>query len=101
MATRRYERSREAREACIAARGVECVVCGFDLEKMYGPLGRRYIHVHHVVHLLLRNGAHVVNPYEDLRPVCANCHVMLHRSQAAEDLSRIITPEELAQSLAR
>ena len=74
----RYEREPAAREACIAIYGAACSVCSFDFEKVYGVIGQGYIHVHHLRPLSAHGINHRVNPKEDLRPVCPNCHEMLH-----------------------
>ena len=49
----RFERSREAREACIAAHGAVCSICGFDFGKAYGPHFSGIVQVHHIVPLSL------------------------------------------------
>ncbi|UMR31331.1 HNH endonuclease [Massilia sp. MB5] len=85
-----YERSPEARAACIAHYGVRCVACGFDFEHKYGEIGKAFIHVHHVVPLSETKVAYKVNPINDLRPVCANCHAMLHRSTPALSIAQLI-----------
>ena len=77
----RYERSREAREKCIATHGCMCAVCGMDFEKMYGEIGRGFIHVHHIVPLSSIGEEYELNPIKDLVPVCPNCHAMLHRKE--------------------
>ena len=74
----RYERSPAARRACIAAHGYCCAVCGFDFGAVYGPEATGYIHVHHIVPLSTISESYRVNPRTDLRPVCPNCHAMLH-----------------------
>lgn len=76
----RYERSPEARRACIGHWGTKCSVCTFDFARKYGALGAGYIHVHHLRPVSEDKKEHVVDPVADLRPVCANCHAMLHRS---------------------
>lgn len=43
-----YERNALARRLCIAHYGSVCVVCGFDFEATYGPVGAGVIHVHHL-----------------------------------------------------
>lgn len=82
----RYERNREAREKCIAAHGCKCVVCGMDFEKVYGPIGRGYIHVHHIVPLSSIGKEYELDPINDLIPVCPNCHAMLHRKDPPYDV---------------
>jgi len=76
-----YERSAEARAVCIRKYGARCSVCGFDFGLQFGTLGSGFIHVHHVRPLsTIRNG-YTLNPVEDLRPVCPNCHAMLHQKR--------------------
>ena len=38
-----------------------------------------FIHVHHLKSLAMIKGEYLVNPKEDLRPVCPNCHAVIHR----------------------
>lgn len=75
----RYERNPHARRACIEHYGPACVVCGLNFEKRYGKLGRNFIHVHHLQSIAAVGQVTVVDPVTDLRPVCPNCHAMLHR----------------------
>lgn len=79
----RYERSAEGRRRCLAKHGHTCSVCGFDFEAAYGPLGRGYIHVHHVVPLAEVGGEYELNPETDLVPICPNCHAMIHSTRPA------------------
>lgn len=88
----RHERSKTAREACLAAHGTTCVICGFDFAKMYGPDFAGIIQVHHIVPLRERAGEHVVDPVRDLIPVCPNCHVALHSKPGGTYL-----PDELRE----
>jgi len=78
----KYERNPDARSACIALKGCRCSICGFDFEKVYGQLGSRFIHVHHIVPLNQIGKGYEVDPSKDLIPVCPNCHAMLHRKKA-------------------
>jgi len=75
----RIERNPVARKKCIKLFGTACSVCGFDFEKAYGEVGSGFIHVHHLNPLASAQGRRTVNPQSDLRPVCPNCHEMLHR----------------------
>jgi len=79
MFVNRYERDSSNRSACIKIYGAICVVCGFDFAKKYGDIGNGFIHVHHLTPLFEAGRKHKVNPKKDLRPVCPNCHEMLHR----------------------
>jgi hypothetical protein len=76
-----YERNPEARQACIDHYGLSCVVCGFNFKEVYGEVGINFIHVHHLRPLSTIGEDYEVNPIEDLRPVCPNCHAMLHRKK--------------------
>ncbi len=74
----RYERNRRARQACVDHWGATCSVCEFDFGASYGKLGKNFIHVHHLRELAQIGAEYVVDPVKDLRPVCPNCHAMLH-----------------------
>lgn len=74
-----YERNSAARNACIKAHGILCSVCGFDFESFYGGRGKGFIHVHHIVAISDIAQEYEVDPVKDLRPVCPNCHAMIHR----------------------
>ncbi|MCC5952051.1 MAG: HNH endonuclease [Acidimicrobiia bacterium] len=75
----RYERSTQARRACIGRYGTTCVACGFDFARTYGEHGKDFIHVHHLKEVSKLPEGYEVDPIKDLRPVCANCHAMIHR----------------------
>ncbi|GEM_PF-2140310 len=74
----RFERNPYARRKCIDHYGCRCSVCGFDFEESYGDLGRGFIHVHHLKPLSEIGEVYQIDPIADLRPVCPNCHAMLH-----------------------
>lgn len=74
-----YERNPVARQMCIAHFGAQCVVCGFDFAEKYGDIAAGIIHVHHLTRLADIGEAYEVDPIEDLRPVCPNCHVVIHQ----------------------
>lgn len=76
-----YERDRAARQACISHYGLACAVCDLQFEERYGALGAGFIHVHQVVAVTELGSDYELNPIEDLRPVCPNCHAMLHRQR--------------------
>jgi putative restriction endonuclease len=73
-----YERNPVARARCIAHYGAKCVVCNFDFGATYGPLADGFIHVHHLKPLCEIGTAYEVDPIADLRPVCPNCHAVIH-----------------------
>lgn len=85
----RYERSATARRKCIEHYGYRCSVCDLRFEELYGDIGKDFIEVHHLVPLYTIQQTYEVNPIEDLRPVCSNCHHMLHRAECSiEELKR-------------
>lgn len=77
----RYERDSQARQTCLDTYGYKCNICTFDFEKKYGPLGRAFIHVHHIIPVSEIGRSMPTNPEKNLIPVCPNCHAMLHRSR--------------------
>ena len=78
-----YERSPQARQECINQFGYKCQICDFDFEKVYGDIGRDFIHVHHIVDISTIAENYKINPIKDLIPVCPNCHAMLHKRKPA------------------
>jgi len=84
-----YERNPRARQECIKYYGSKCFTCGFDFEKKYGKIGRGFIHVHHIKPLSEINEKYEVNPIQDLRPVCPNCHAMIHKKKPAYSIEEI------------
>ena len=84
-----YERSSQARKECINEYGYKCAICEFDFEETYGKIGKSFIHVHHVKPLSEIDEKYKINPIEDLRPVCPNCHAMLHKRKPAYSIKEI------------
>jgi 5-methylcytosine-specific restriction protein A len=74
-----YERNQHARQQCIEHYGCRCSVCGFDFQAVYGELGSGFIHVHHLKQLSEVTEEYEIDPVADLRPICPNCHAMVHR----------------------
>jgi hypothetical protein len=96
-----YERSPEARKACIANYGTECVICGVCLGDVYGKAADGLIHVHHLHELSGIGKEYVIDPINDLRPVCPNCHAVLHLRKPAYTIEemkgflRPVTPRKI------
>ena len=100
MKVNAYERNARARQLCIGHYGVACLVCGLDFGQKYGPAGKGLVHVHHITPLAVIRRHYMVNPVRDLRPVCPNCHAMLHRKEPAyslEELSRMLRARRATQ----
>jgi 5-methylcytosine-specific restriction protein A len=89
----KYERNPYARKKCLEHYGTSCSVCNFNFEKVYGEIGKDFIHVHHLTQVAKVDKTYSVDPIKDLRPVCPNCHAMIHRKKEA------ISPEELKSRL--
>ena len=93
VAVNAYERSASARQVCIDRYGYSCFVCGFNFEAKYGERGKHLIHVHHIVPLASIGTSYIVDPVKDLRPVCPNCHAVIHRTEppcSIEELKGIV-----------
>jgi len=84
-----YERSPRARRACIRHYGLNCSVCGLDFETVYGDIGVDFIVVHHLRPLSEIGEEYELDPVRDLRPVCPNCHAMIHRRRPAYTMEEI------------
>lgn len=68
--------------------GTICDICKFDFGKTYGSHGEGFIEMHHLYPI---NKGSRKTSIEDLRPVCANCHRMLHKGK------RVLSIEELLE----
>jgi len=76
-----YERDQRARKVCLKKWGHDCYVCGMNFLRVYGPMGKEFIHVHHIKPLSEVREQYEVDGAKDLRPVCPNCHAMLHHGK--------------------
>lgn len=84
-----YERSLSARRKCIEHHGCQCYICGFDFGERYGKAGEGFIHVHHQNPLSEGKQNKEVDPVEDLKPVCPNCHAVIHRGDSLRSVEEI------------
>ncbi|MBL7763418.1 MAG: HNH endonuclease [Chitinophagaceae bacterium] len=88
----RYERNQKARLECIKHHGDSCFVCGFSFGQFYGDTAKGFIHVHHKTQLSDIGEEYEVDPINDLVPLCANCHSVVHLTNPAltvEELKRL------------
>lgn len=88
-----YERDPKAKWICkeyyLKKYGrVVCQICGFDFGKTYGAEYTNKIHVHHIKPVSEIGEQYVLDPINDLIPVCPNCHMVLHTGSgiSVEDL---------------
>jgi len=89
-----YERNPVARQKCIDHWGSRCYCCGLEMGQRYGSVARGHIHVHHLKPLASIGEAYRVDPVTDLRPVCPNCHAVIHLSNppaAVDELRRSLS----------
>lgn len=85
-----YERSAKLRKLAIEKFTVNgtlaCAVCGFDFYAVYGAHGEGYIQIHHERPIFQFAGDEVTQvaaqALKDLKPLCANCHCMVHRKKS-------------------
>ncbi|MDQ3748775.1 MAG: hypothetical protein M3367_07165 [Acidobacteriota bacterium] len=85
-----YERNPKARRICIEKYGAKCSICEFDFNKFYGKeIAESYIHVHHLKQLSNIGEEYEVDPILDLRPVCPNCHAIIHRRKKAYSIDEV------------
>lgn len=68
------------RQTMNATGKLECEVCGFDFEKVYGNIGRSFCETHHIKPLS-ENLDETETKLEDLAVLCSNCHRMIHRTR--------------------
>lgn len=89
----KYERNSKARKKCIEYYGTSCCVCSFNFGEVYGTEAENFIHVHHLNPLSDIGEEYKVNPIKDLRPVCPNCHAMIHlggKTRSIKDVKTMI-----------
>lgn len=88
-----FKRNPALRAAAIQAHGLRCVACRTSFAETYGPLGEGYIEIHHLNPLAERQDSLSTGPLktkiEDVAPLCANCHRMVHRRRPALSLDEL------------
>ena len=84
-----FERNPIARQKCIAHYGTSCSVCGFNFGAAYGSAAENYIHAHHLKPLASIGEEYAIDPIKDLRPVCANCHAVIHMRQPPYSIEEV------------
>ncbi|WP_274307023.1 HNH endonuclease [Solibacillus daqui] len=85
----RYERNSKARNECLDHYGYGCQVCEMKFEDEYGQIGEKYIHVHHEIEISSIGEEYEIDPINDLKPVCPNCHAMLHKRKPAYSIDEL------------
>jgi len=85
----RYERDRGARAECLDYYGHRCSVCDFDFPAAYGEVAQEMIHVHHLVPIAEVGATYALDPVRDLRPICPNCHAVIHKRRPPFTLEEV------------
>jgi 5-methylcytosine-specific restriction protein A len=85
-----YERDPRVRQRCIQHYGARCFICGFVFGEHYGEVAEGFIHVHHLRPLSEIGIEYKIDPLEDLRSVCPNCHAVLHLRKPAFSIQEVI-----------
>ena len=85
-----YERNPVARARCIEKFGTTCSACGIDFRSRYGDAADGYIHVHHLRPLASLGSEYEVDPIKELRPVCPNCHSVIHLATPPYSIEQVI-----------
>jgi 5-methylcytosine-specific restriction enzyme A len=98
IAVNAYERNPVARARCIEVYGAVCCVCDFNFSATYGEFASGMIQVHHIKALATIGQAYEVDPIKDLRPVCANCHAVIHHVTPMRSIEEVKSMIFLAKS---
>jgi len=90
---RNYTLIKKAKEKYYQEYGkLNCMICGFNFEDMYGEIGKGFIEAHHILPVseLTENS---ITRLEEIVLVCSNCHKMIHRRRPwlkKEELSKLL-----------
>jgi hypothetical protein len=85
-----YKRNKKNRIRCLEFyKPRTCFICGFSFEEHYGADGKELIEVHHEIPLAKQGGSHKVNPKKDMKPVCSNCHFVIHSVEPCKTIEEM------------
>ncbi len=88
-------RSRELREAAVEHYSLDgrimCNACDFEFALAYPKLGNGYIQIHHLrpVSYLRGEKLEISRALQNVCPLCANCHQMVHRDNPPMAISKL------------
>lgn len=84
-----YQRSKQLRDYAIdyytKHGGIDCSCCNFNFTDFYGKeIGKDFIEIHHMRPIFQYKDENIINTIKNavanLRPVCSNCHRMIHKN---------------------
>jgi predicted HNH restriction endonuclease len=84
-----YERNLAARKKCLDHYGYRCTVCETILSDIYGEIAQARIHIHHLKPLSEINSEYQIDPIADLRPICPNCHAIIHLNKPPYSIEEV------------
>lgn len=85
-----YERNPRARRTYLQHYGAICTICKFNFGAVYGESAKGFIHVHHLKPLSEIGVEYELDPIRDMRPVCPNCHAVIHLGRNARSIEEVI-----------
>jgi len=97
-----YERNPVAREKCLLHYGSKCAICDVVLAKVYGEIAQGFAHVHHLKLMAEVTSQYEIDPIKDLRPVCPNCHAIIHlrkRPYSIEEVKSFLAADKSVAKL--
>ncbi len=68
---------------------LNCEICGFSFETVYGQAGKDFCEVHHIRVLSESNEGEPTTTLADLAVLCSNCHRVIHRKKPAYTIEEI------------
>lgn len=91
----RYERNTQARRECLNHYGYACAACGINFGERFGEEFEGLITAHHLEPVSF-GGKRTTDPVSDMRPLCPNCHAMVHYQRGSNNPRSI---DELKKNL--
>ena len=86
----KIERNRKVRKECLRHYGPTCVVCGYNFANEFGTFAEFLIHVHHLKPMAEAKSVRDVDPVSDCRPVCPNCHAVIHMYDEMRTIENVV-----------
>lgn len=68
---------------------LNCEICGFSFENIYGLVGEKFCEVHHIRVLSENNEGELTITLDDLAILCSNCHRVIHKKRPAYTINEV------------